>query len=241
MVICHLSYSTCLTPGSVEPRKAAAGEGAQAIQAAGSIYTRVGNTLIHVHLTHTTSVALHTLTPADTDAVLAPAGLWTAHRVRLPHYLTAVLVHCCVQCGFLPKVIDRIQARASIHTGGAVALVNVHLTVLSRESSSTVTDVTTCLILTNATIDTRVGKTFIYLQFTSRSCLRKMVSETYTWWNNNVYIVQQRSNLWSLPHNCRQTCWPRPHKPLHSDRGRKNTHSPQLHRVHLEQRQIESV
>lgn len=31
MVMCHLAYSTCLTPGSVEPREAAAGVGPQSI------------------------------------------------------------------------------------------------------------------------------------------------------------------------------------------------------------------
>lgn len=63
MVMCHLSYSTCLTPGSVEPRKAAAGVGAQIVQAAGAVNTRVGVALVHVDLTQVTTVAVHTLTP----------------------------------------------------------------------------------------------------------------------------------------------------------------------------------
>lgn len=63
MVMCHPSYSTCLTPGSVEPRKAAAGVGPQTVQTAGTIHTRVGVALVHVHLTQPTTVALHALTP----------------------------------------------------------------------------------------------------------------------------------------------------------------------------------
>lgn len=63
MVMCYWSYSTCLTPGSVEPRKAAAGVGPQTVQAAGPIHTGVGITLIHIYLTQPASVALYTLTP----------------------------------------------------------------------------------------------------------------------------------------------------------------------------------
>lgn len=63
MVKCHLSYSTCLTPGSVEPREAAAGVGPQTIQAAGPVHTGVRITLVHVHLTQAATEALHTLTP----------------------------------------------------------------------------------------------------------------------------------------------------------------------------------
>lgn len=63
MVMCHLSYSTCLTPGSVEPREAAAGVGPQTIHAAGPVHTGVRITLVHVHLTQAATVALHTLAP----------------------------------------------------------------------------------------------------------------------------------------------------------------------------------
>ena len=61
--MCHLSYSTCLTPGSVEPREAAAGVGPQTVQAAGPVYAGIRVTLIHVNLTQTATVTLHTLTP----------------------------------------------------------------------------------------------------------------------------------------------------------------------------------
>lgn len=63
MVMCHLSYSTCLTPGSVEPREAAAGVGAQTVHAAGPVHAGVRVALVHVHLAQSTTVALHTLTP----------------------------------------------------------------------------------------------------------------------------------------------------------------------------------
>lgn len=62
MVMCHLSYSTCLTPGSIEPREAAAGVGAQTIQAAGPINAGVWVTFIDVHLAQAATVALDTLT-----------------------------------------------------------------------------------------------------------------------------------------------------------------------------------
>lgn len=58
--MCH---STCFTPGSVEPREAAAGVGPQTVQTAGPVHTGVGIALIHIHLTQPASVALHTLTP----------------------------------------------------------------------------------------------------------------------------------------------------------------------------------
>lgn len=61
--MCHLSYSTCLTPGSVEPREAAAGVGPQTVQAAGPVHAGVRVALVHVHLTQAAAVALHTLTP----------------------------------------------------------------------------------------------------------------------------------------------------------------------------------
>lgn len=61
--MCNLSYSTCLTPGSVEPREAAAGVGPQTIHAAGPVHTGVRVALVHVHLTDAATVALHTLTP----------------------------------------------------------------------------------------------------------------------------------------------------------------------------------
>lgn len=64
--MCHLSYSTCLTPGSVEPREAAAGVRAQTVQAAGPVHAGVRVTLVHVHLTQAAAVALHTLTPEAT-------------------------------------------------------------------------------------------------------------------------------------------------------------------------------
>lgn len=63
MVMCHLSYSTCLTPGSVEPREAAAGEGPQTVHAAGPVHTGVRIAFVHVHLTQAATVTLHTLTP----------------------------------------------------------------------------------------------------------------------------------------------------------------------------------
>lgn len=63
MVMCHLSYSTCLTPGSVEPREAATGIGAQTIQAAGPVHTGVGIALVYVHLAQVTLIAQHTATP----------------------------------------------------------------------------------------------------------------------------------------------------------------------------------
>lgn len=58
-----LYSSTCLTPGSVEPREAAAGKGAQTVKAAGSVQTGVRIALVHVHLAQAASEALHTLTP----------------------------------------------------------------------------------------------------------------------------------------------------------------------------------
>ncbi len=63
MVMCHLSYSTCLTPGSVEPREAAAGVGPQTVHAAGPVHAGVWIALVHVHVTQVATVALHTLTP----------------------------------------------------------------------------------------------------------------------------------------------------------------------------------
>lgn len=65
MVMCHLSYSTCLTPGSVEPREAATGIGTQTIQAAGPIHTGVGIALVDVHLAQVTPVAQRTHTPEE--------------------------------------------------------------------------------------------------------------------------------------------------------------------------------
>lgn len=63
MVMCHLSYSTCLTPGSVEPREAATGIGTQTIQAAGPVHTGVGITLVYVNLAQVTPIAQRTPTP----------------------------------------------------------------------------------------------------------------------------------------------------------------------------------
>lgn len=67
MVMRRLSYSTCLTPGSVEPREAAAGVGPEPIHAAGPVHTGVGVTLVHIHLTQPSPVALHTLTPGTEE------------------------------------------------------------------------------------------------------------------------------------------------------------------------------
>lgn len=63
MVMCHLSYCTCLTPGSVEPRKAATGIGTQTIQAAGPVHTGIGITVVYVHLAQVTPVTQRTPTP----------------------------------------------------------------------------------------------------------------------------------------------------------------------------------
>ena len=63
MVMCRLSYSTCLTPGPVEPRQAAAGEGAVAVHAARPVHTGVRVALVNVHLAQVTTVTLRTLTP----------------------------------------------------------------------------------------------------------------------------------------------------------------------------------
>lgn len=62
-VLSVLYSSTCLTPGSVEPREAAAGKGPQTVEAAGAVHTGVRVTLVYVHLTQSASVALHALTP----------------------------------------------------------------------------------------------------------------------------------------------------------------------------------
>ena len=63
MVMRRLSYSTCLTPGSVEPREAAAGVGPQTVQAAGPVHTGVGVAFVHIHLTEPPPVALDALAP----------------------------------------------------------------------------------------------------------------------------------------------------------------------------------
>lgn len=61
--MCLLSYSTCLTPGSVEPREAAAGEGAETVQTTRPVGAGVRVALVHIHLTQPAPVALHALTP----------------------------------------------------------------------------------------------------------------------------------------------------------------------------------
>lgn len=63
-VVASVLYSsTCLTPGSVEPREAAAGVGAQTVKAAGSVHAGVRVALVHIYLTQPASKTLHTLTP----------------------------------------------------------------------------------------------------------------------------------------------------------------------------------
>ena len=163
MVMCHLSYRTCLTPGSVEPREAAAGEGAPPIQAAGSIHTGVRIALVHIHLAQPAPVALHTLTPG---------------RGGGGHISTFRFTKTKQSCFFpserlLPETIDGIQAGASIQTGGAVTFVNVNLTAVPREADSTVTGVTACHVLTHTSVQTGVGQTLVYFQLTTRSCRKE--------------------------------------------------------------------
>lgn len=142
----------------------------------------------------------------------------------------------------LPEIVYSIQTRASIQAGGAVAFINVDLTAIPWEANSTITGVTTCQVLTHGSIQTGVGETLVYFQLTTRPW--ENVRRHFTvdinyrpdcWWGHQLSYPEWKcnavllSNLWSRWHNCRWTCWPRPHTPLHLDRGRTCTHSPLPH------------
>lgn len=70
----------------------------------------------------------------------------------------------------LPETVQSIQARASVQTGRAVTLIDVHLTAIPRESDGTVTAVATCHVFAHATVQTGVGQALVDFQLAARAC-----------------------------------------------------------------------
>lgn len=63
MIFSSLSLNTCLTPGSVEPRRASAAESGHSIHAGCAVQTQIRITVVYVHLAQSASVSVHTFTP----------------------------------------------------------------------------------------------------------------------------------------------------------------------------------
>lgn len=162
MIFSSLSLNTCLTPGSIEPRRASAGEGSHSIHAGCTIQTQIRFTVVYVHLAQSASVSIHTFTPdrkCETKSVIYHMSVVDC-IINMHEQLPQRFPH-------EPEIIDSIHTCTSIQTGGAVAFINVNLTMVSSEAMRTCADIPTLQVFTNTSILARAGSTLIYFQLTT--------------------------------------------------------------------------
>lgn len=161
---------TCLTPGSVEPRRASASVAPHFIFASGTIQTWVRLALVLVDLAGFPAEPAHTITPEeehDEDKnTLAPHmsnllfnAYWSVLLQKGKH----------LHFAHSPEVVDSINTRSSVQTGSAIALVHIHFTALPSETLTTWAGISSPQVLTHSSILARPGLALVYLQLTTSS------------------------------------------------------------------------
>lgn len=99
MIFSSLSLNTCLTPGSVEPRRASAAESGHSIHAGCAVQTQIRFTVVYVHLAQSASVSIHTFTPnrkCETKSVI--------YHMSVVYCIINIFLMQCFHKGFLTNL-----------------------------------------------------------------------------------------------------------------------------------------